>query len=195
MRALLWLIAVLLFLAPAAIIIFLLKGKPGSLPVPKLGLPELVNIAILLVAVVSLSSPSCAVYPRWREHFAETGKRLPDEIRKRFQSRSTWEEGRYKFSEALVKWLGANTERETVIQIMGRLDAVLEFTTFVAREFLTGNYVLEKHLSDVDDQFQLHHLAMGRFVIVSNDSDFTKRISKSSQADRVMSFGKFLQSF
>jgi hypothetical protein len=71
---------------------------------------------------------------------------------------------------------------------------LLEFTIFVAREFLTRNYSLEKHESDVYDQFQLHYLAIDRFVIVSGDSDLSKRASRSCQAERIMSFGKFLES-
>jgi hypothetical protein len=56
-----------------------------------------------------------------------------------------------------------------------RLDAVLEFTIFVTREFLLSNYSLEKHQSDVFDQFQLQYLAMDKFVIVSGDSDLSTR--------------------
>jgi hypothetical protein len=54
MCALLWLIASLLLLGAAAIALFLLKGKPSSLAVPKLGISDFVNISVLLVAVVSL---------------------------------------------------------------------------------------------------------------------------------------------
>lgn len=54
MRALLWLVAALLFLGAAAIVLFLVKGKPIALALPKLALADFVNIAILLVAVVSL---------------------------------------------------------------------------------------------------------------------------------------------
>ncbi len=59
--------------------------------------------------------------------------------------------------------------------------------------FLTGNYNLEKHQSDVYDQFQLHYLALERFVIVSGDSDLSKRTLNSHQADRIMSLERFLQ--
>lgn len=54
MRLFLWLVAVLLLLASFAIILFLLKGKPSSFALPKLGLSDLVNVALFLVAVVSL---------------------------------------------------------------------------------------------------------------------------------------------
>ena len=133
------------------------------------------------------------VYPPWRDHYKSTGKRLPDETRKALESRSTWEAERFKLSEGLLTWLGGNAERESVIEAMKSLDAVLELSIFVAREFLTQNYVLENHTSDVYDQFQLHYLALDRYVIVSEDSNLRKRTSCSSQADRIMSFEQFLQ--
>jgi hypothetical protein len=74
-----------------------------------------------------------------------------------------------------------------------RLDAVLEFTIFVTREFLTRDYNLEKHESDVYDQFQLHYLAMDRFVIVTEDRKIRKRTSLSSQLRRIKSFDEFLK--
>ena len=74
----------------------------------------------------------------------------------------------------------------------GRLDAVLEFTIFICREFLLNNYALEKHQSDVFDQFQLQYLAFQRFVIVTADPDLSKRTQESSQAPRIMTFQQFL---
>jgi len=59
---------------------------------------------------------------------------------------------------------------------------------------LLGNYNVEKHESDVYDQFQLHYLALDRFVIVSEDRDLQTRIAHSSQAGRILSFQRFLQS-
>jgi hypothetical protein len=69
---------------------------------------------------------------------------------------------------------------------------VLEFTVFVAREFLLRNYSPEKHQSDVFDQFQLQYLAFDRFVIVSGDPDLSTRTRNSPQAARIMSFDQFL---
>jgi hypothetical protein len=131
-------------------------------------------------------------YPEWRELFQATGKRLPPEMRKALEPRSAWETQRYGFVESMLAWLGASREPESVAENVTRLDAVLEFTIFVAREFLTGNYSLEKHGSDVYDQFQLHYLAVDRFVIVSEDSDLSKRTSRSCHVDRIMSFQHFL---
>ena len=105
----------------------------------------------------------------------QTGKRLPPEMRKELEPRSAWEAQRYGFVESMLAWLGASTKPESVAETTERLDAVLEFTIFVAREFLTGNYSLEKHWSDVYDQFQLHYLAIDRFIIVSEDSDLSKK--------------------
>jgi len=134
-------------------------------------------------------------YPQWRELFQQTGKRLPPEMRKELEPWSAWEAQRYGFVESMLAWLGASTKPESVAETTERLDAVLEFTIFVAREFLTGNNSLEKHWSDVYDQFQLHYLAIDRFIIVSEDSDLSKRTFRSRQVNRIMSFKKFLQSF
>jgi hypothetical protein len=76
--------------------------------------------------------------------------------------------------------------------MMRRWDAVLEFTTFVVRSFLIGNFSIERHSSDVFDQFQLRYLAMDRFIIVTNDVDLTKRTAHSLQAERILSFQQFL---
>jgi hypothetical protein len=134
------------------------------------------------------------IYPRWREHFRQTRKRVPEQIRKKLKSPQAWDSAKGKWTESKIEWLGASASPELVADIEKRLDAVLEFTHFVARELILRDYNLEKHDSDVYDQFQLHYLAMDRFVIVTNDSDLWKRTARSSQAERIQSFDKFLQS-
>ena len=131
-------------------------------------------------------------YPAWRELFQQTGRRLPPEIRKELEPRSAWSEQRIAFITGLLNWLGASTHAELVADMSIRLDAALEFTVFVAREFLLRNYSLEKHQSDVFDQFQLQYLAFDRFVIVSGDPDLSTRTQNSAQATRIMSFDQFL---
>jgi hypothetical protein len=135
------------------------------------------------------------IYPDWRDHFQKTGRRLPPEMRRKVEPMSAWQAQRPAFIKALLDWLGANPGPELIAEMATRLDSVLEFTIFVAREFLLRNYSLEKHHSDVFDQFQLQYLAIDRFVIVSGDLDLSKRTANSTQADRIMTFQKFLQSF
>lgn len=131
-------------------------------------------------------------YPEWRDLFQKTGRRLPTSLRKELEPISVWRAQRPTFVKALLEWLGATVTPELVAELSTRLDAVLEFTLFVAREFLLGNYSLEKHQSDVFDQFQLQYLAMDRFVIVTADPDLSTRTRKSPQASRIMSFDQFL---
>jgi hypothetical protein len=132
-------------------------------------------------------------YPAWRQLVQQTGKRLPFEMRKELEPRSAWQMKRPGFITALLDWLGASSRPEVVAEMSARLDAVLEFTIFVAREFLLRNYSLEKHQSDVFDQFQLQYLAFDRFVIVTGDPDLSTRTQRSSQNPRIMSFEQFLQ--
>jgi hypothetical protein len=127
------------------------------------------------------------VYPRWREHLRATGKRLPDEMRAKVKSHLVSNAEKLKFGEIVLGWLEAGAKPESVAEITTRLDAMICFTIFVNREFLLGNYNLEKHDSDGYDQFQLHYLAVDRSVIVSNDSDLSKRTGHSSQGDRILS--------
>jgi hypothetical protein len=134
------------------------------------------------------------VYPEWREHFQATGQRLPDEIRTRLEPISAWYAERTGWPETILEWLGANVSPGSRAQIAERLDAVFEFALFVDREFLLRRYNPEKHESDVYDFFQLHYLAMDRFVIVSEDTDLFTRTARSSQAERIQSLDKFLQS-
>lgn len=98
------------------------------------------------------------------------------------------------FIKALLDWLGASAGPEVVADISAKLDAVLEFTMYVVRDFLVQpSYSLENHQSDIFDMFQLQYLAFDRFVIVSSDSDLTKRTRQSSQAHRIISFDHFLR--
>ena len=48
--------------------------------------------------------------------------------------------------------------------------------------------------SDVFDQFQLHHLALDGYVIVTHDKKMSERTATSPQASRIMSFEDFLRS-
>ena len=124
----------------------------------------------------------------------KTGRRLPTEIRKQQGGKSTWEAQGERFAESFLHWLGAKTESQLIAEMTTRLDAVLRYTSFVVSEFLSGEYSLEKRASDVFDQFQLHYLAIDRFIIVSRDSDLFTRTSKSLQAGRIMPFHTFLRS-
>lgn len=137
---------------------------------------------------------ACEIYPRWREHFQETGKRLPHEQSEKVASRLVSGAERAEYSRSFLRWMRAPEEPDAVAEITRRLDAVLELTIFVTREFLTRNYNLEKNESDVYDQFQLNYLAMDRFIIVSQDKNLRTRTARSSQATRIMSFDEFLKS-
>jgi hypothetical protein len=134
------------------------------------------------------------IFPEWREHFKATGQRLPEELRSTIESVSVWYAEREGFHETILEWLEASPTPELLAKVAKRLDAVFEFTLFVDREFLLRNYNPEKHDSDVYDQFQLHYLAMDRFVIVTEDTDLLTRTAKSTQAERIQSLDKFLQS-
>lgn len=131
-------------------------------------------------------------YPTWRENFKSTGKRIPAEKKRELKPRSTWQPQRAEFIKSLIQWLHANETPVLVDELCKRFDAVLEFTIFIAREFLIGNYSLEGHDSDVFDMYQLQYLAMDRFVIVTNDPDLVHRTQQSHQASRIMSFDQFL---
>jgi hypothetical protein len=134
-------------------------------------------------------------YPAWRELYEQTHRRrrLPPEKRKELEPRSAWQAKRPTFIKGLLEWLGASSGPEIVTELSTRLDAVIEFGFFVTREFLLRNYSLEKHESDIFDQFQLQHLAMDRFVIVTHDPDLSIRTRQSPQANRIMSFDEFLR--
>jgi hypothetical protein len=130
-------------------------------------------------------------YPAWRENFNKTGKRVPPEKRKELKPRSVWKPQRAEFIKSLIQWLHADETPVLVDELCKRFDAVIEFTTFISREFLIGNYSLEQHDSDVFDMFQLQYLAMDRFVIVTSDPDLIHRTQHSHQASRIMSFDQF----
>jgi len=107
---------------------------------------------------------------------------------------SAWKTEGRTFVEHLLRGLLDTKPAPPLVDVMvNKFSAVLEFSTFVVRAFLTGNYSIEKHSSDVFDQFQLRYLAMDRFVIVTGDPDLLQRTARSSQADRIMTFQNFLQ--
>lgn len=126
-------------------------------------------------------------YPDWRALEQTHGRRLPAEIAKQIDLEASREAIKISMTMHFLRWLGVSTERAQVDLIKGKLDASLEFANFVVREFLMGRYSLAKHSSDVYDNFQLRYLAMDRFVVVTNDSDYTKRTTRSSQAHRINS--------
>jgi hypothetical protein len=131
-------------------------------------------------------------YPAWRELFRRTGRRLPPEMRRELEPLSTWQPQRPDYAKTLLGWLHGPTTSDAIAGMLTRLDAAIEFTIFITREFLLRNYSPEKHHSDVFDQFQLQYLAIDRFAIVSGDPDLSKRTARSSQADRIMTFDQFL---
>jgi hypothetical protein len=132
-------------------------------------------------------------YPAWRELFHRQGRRLPPEMCRELESPSALAAQKRSLTEYFLRWLGASSEAAAVDFAVNKLDASLEFSNFVLREFLTSNYSVEKHASDVYDQFQLRYLAVDRFIIVTDDSDLTKRTVRSSQADRILTFEQFLR--
>ena len=134
-----------------------------------------------------------AVYPGWEDLFWKTGKRVPLEIRKEYEKRAYWERQRVIFSKAMLRLVGAGATPELVAEFSSRLDAAIEFSIFVVRQFMFHNYSVENHLSDAFDQIQLFYLAIDRFVVVSSDPDILLRTRQSQQAARIMSFDKFLQ--
>ena len=87
-------------------------------------------------------------YPAWREHLKSTGKRIPPEKKKELKPKSTWQPQRTEFIKSLIQWLHASESPVLVGELCKRFDAVLEFTIFISREFLIGNYSLEQHDSD-----------------------------------------------
>jgi hypothetical protein len=132
-------------------------------------------------------------YPVWRELFQREGRRLPPEMCRELESPSALAEQKRSLTEYFLRWLGTSGDPAAVDFAMKKLDASLEFANFVLREFLTSNYSVEKHASDVYDQFQLRYLAVDRFIIVTNDSDLTKRTVRSSRANRILTFEQFLR--
>ena len=145
--------------------------------------------------LAQMRAMATAVYPGWEDLFQKTGRRIPLELRKEYakQQRSYWDRQRLVFSKGMLQSLGAVTNPEVVAQFSTRLDAVIEFSSFVASQFLLYNYSIEKHVSDVFDQLQLFYLAIDRFVIVSSDADLLLRTRQSRQAARTMSFDQFVQ--
>lgn len=132
------------------------------------------------------------LYPEWRMCFEQTGRRLPDKLRKALKHKDFDAEAT-EFVGGFLDWLEIGRKPEIVAELKPRLDAVVRFTTFVVGEFLMNNYSLEKHASDIFDQFQLHYLALDGFIIVTNDPDLWNRTTGSPQASRIMSFEAFLR--
>jgi hypothetical protein len=114
-------------------------------------------------------------------------------MRREIEPLSAWKaEGRALIERLLTNLLDTKPESALVDVMINKFSAVLEFTMFVLREFLIGNYSIENS-SDVFDQFQLRYLAMDRFVIVTGDPDLSNRTARSPQADRITTFHDFLQ--
>jgi hypothetical protein len=106
--------------------------------------------------IASLELIATEKHPEWRVLFKEKGRRLPPEMRRELEPRSAWEPQERAFVEDLIRGLlGAIPEPALIQIVLQKFDAVLEFTTFVVRAFLTSNYSVVKNSSDVFDQMQL----------------------------------------
>jgi hypothetical protein len=140
-----------------------------------------------------LEQIATTMYPGWREHLQREGTRLPSEMCKEIESPATLVTQKRALATYLLNWLEASIEPASVTLAIEKLDASLDFANFVLCKFLTGNYSVEKHSSDIYDQFQLRYLAMNRFVIVTNDRDLSVRTAQSFQADRILTFEQFLR--
>jgi len=181
----------------ATTLVQLLKGVPYKGRRASLGTTSAVNDLVRDLKkqwVNSLEEIATAKNPAWRELFSKQGRRLPREMRLELEPLSAWKTEGRTFVEHLLRGLLDTKPAPPLVDVMvNKFSAVLEFSTFVVRAFLTGNYSIEKHSSDVFDQFQLRYLAMDRFVIVTGDPDLLQRTARSSQADRIMTFQNFLQ--
>ena len=58
-----------------------------------------------------VESLATETYPRWRDLFRETGKRLPVEMLNELASRCAWQAERVRFADSILRWLGASTVR------------------------------------------------------------------------------------
>lgn len=56
------------------------------------------------------------IYPQWREHFQQTGKRLPDDMREGLNSRQAWDVEKTKWIETKLEWLESSTSPELVTE-------------------------------------------------------------------------------
>jgi hypothetical protein len=88
----------------------------------------------------TVESMADQAYPEWRAHFDTTGQRLPTSLRKTLIPRYAWAAEREKFIDSFLSWVGASPDPQSIAETQQRLDAVVEFTAFVAREFLISNY-------------------------------------------------------
>jgi hypothetical protein len=175
----------------------LLEGVPYQGRYAVLGTASAVNDLVTDLKkqwVNALENMAAAKNPAWRELFRNEGRRLSAEMRRELEPLSAWETEKRTFIEQLLRGLLDTKPEPALVDIMlNKFSAVVEFSTFVLRAFLIGTYSIEKHSSDVFDQFQLRYLAMDRFVIVTNDADLSKRTVRSLQADRVITLPQFLQ--
>ena len=77
-----------------------------------------------------------ALYPDWRKCLADTGWRLPDQMRKTLKYKEAFEARSLELTSGMVDWLGAAKTSEIIAMLASQLDAVVRFTAFVVAEFL-----------------------------------------------------------
>ncbi len=143
--------------------------------------------------VKTIEAQLTEIDPNWREHFKETGLRLPEDCRSRLDGPEVWQQFRLRFSKSILEWLEARVSGPSPLEFSQKIDAVLRFTFWVVRESLLRSYAYSRHDSDVYDQFQLHYLADERYVFVTNDHKLRNRTTESSQASRILCFDQFMK--
>jgi len=117
------------------------RNRPSGLRATKD--PKLIVEDVKNKWISTVHQTADALYPDWRKCFAETGWRLPDQMRKALKYREAFEARSAEFTSGMLDWLGAAKTPEIVPMLAPRLDAVVRFTAFVVAEFLERKYSLE----------------------------------------------------
>jgi hypothetical protein len=142
--------------------------------------------------VETLGSVLNQVTPLWRERIARGEAYLSPVERMKLRGKAVWTDKRAEFLRAFTEWLSPGLNEQQLLCIDQKMDAVLTLAISILRDVFLRNYAFSKHDSDVYDLFQLHYLALDRYVLVTDDERLAKRLDVSTQRSKVMSFGAFL---
>jgi hypothetical protein len=129
----------------------------------------------------------------WRSARENSGYPLPEADKEKLK-RADFEAWKRDFASRMVPQLLATPAAaiDAVNLVADRCDAYVTHSVSVIRDALVSGYHFEDNSNDFHDGMQLLYLSRKLYCFVADDAGLIRRVSKSSQRERVLSIDDFV---
>jgi hypothetical protein len=132
-----------------------------------------------------------ARFPDWRLARKNSGHPLP-QIEQEKLKRTNFQEWKRDFARRMVEQMETRATPDAVDVVTHRCDAYLTHSVSVIRDTLVSGYRFEENPNDFHDGMQLLYLSRQLYCLVTDDAGLIRRVSQSSQRERVLSVEDFV---